>query len=428
VVPTPTPTITPTPTLTFTPTPERVVESQIDAPGSTNRIAYVNRDNQIFTVKPDGSDPVLITPPRPPLIPGQPDFFYTWPGWSPDSQRIVFSVAISPTGGGAPYLLMEATVDGSRANFPNLLFQNEPGTNTIVSGGPHYALWSPDSKKVSAIVSTSQGQAIILSDTVERSTLPLVLGAPLYLGWSPDSEQILIHAGESLLLFEAPFTSDGGETLAGSSPRYLTPQFAPNDNRAAYVVDSEDGATLNIQDASGRERIEIVEVGALLFFRWSPSGEQLAMIKGDPLADAASIWLAAADGSSEEEILEGRYRMIMWSPDGSKLLLALVDEDDPAKLHWSVINVQSREITELVSFTPSNEILQFHFFFDQYSSSHTFWSPDSQSLVFTGEFHDSSILTAMGPIGRDAIWTVDVSGTQAPTLVAEGKMAFWSPD
>ncbi len=152
------------------------------------------------------------------------------------------------------------------------------------------------------------------------------------------------------------------------------------------------------------------------------------MIKGNPLADVASVWLAAADGSSEEEILEGRYRMIMWSPDGAKLLLALADEEDPFKLHWSVMNVESREITELVSFTPSNEILQFHFFFDQYSSSHTFWSPDSQSLVFTGDLHESSIPTAAGPFEGDVIWTIDVSGTQAPTQVAEGRMAFWSPN
>ena len=119
--------------------------------------------------------------------------------------------------------------------------------------------------------------------------------------------------------------------------------------------------------------------------------------------------------------------MFMLSPDGENLLLSAVDKLQPFRAHWSVIDVNTGKITQLATFTPTLSLQQMILFFDQYSASHTFWSPNSQSMVFAGVLHgpipDEG--TGAGPIER--IWVVDVDGDTQPRAIADGSFAFWSP-
>ena len=203
----PPPTVTPAPSATpestpepeptpipFVPTPppaplsqaERtpVMESTGDA---TNRIVYVSPDSQIYTIKPDGSSQILISPERGTFGQGTQVPGYTWPGWSPDGSSILFSAALPQLLSDSPYVLLATASDGSRTDAPDVLYQNEPGTGLIVAGGPHYSVWSPDSQKVASIVSRPDGLAVILADTVTQRAFPIVPGAPLYMDWSLDS-------------------------------------------------------------------------------------------------------------------------------------------------------------------------------------------------------------------------------------------------
>ena len=56
-------------------------------------------------------------------------------------------------------------------------------------------------------------------------------------------------------------------------------------------------------------------------------------------------------------------------------------------------------------------------FFDQYSLSLSFWSPDSRYLVVTKENDNNTDGT---------VWIVDTTGQEAPRQVGEGTLAVWS--
>lgn len=68
-----------------------------------------------------------------------------------------------------------------------------------------------------------------------------------------------------------------------------------------------------------------------------------------------------------------------------------------------------------------------HVFFDQYISSHSFWSPDGGSIVFAGDLIGS--FSGRGDEERDidTVWVVNTAGEPKPIAIAEGLMAFWSP-
>ena len=419
--PTPEPTKTPAPLAQASRTP--VIDNIGD---TTNRIVFVSPDLQIYTVKPDGSSQIRISPSRGTfgqgtLVPG-----YTWPGWSPDGSSILYSATLPAAISTSPYVLLATAADGSSTDSPDVLYQNEPGTGLIVAGGPHYGVWSPDSKKVASIVSTPNGLSVILADTENERVFQLVPGAPLYLSWSPDSSQLLVHVGDRLLRFDAPFTAVSA-ALDGGSNRYFAPTYAPNDSRAAFLVDDEDGTMLFVQDQDAGTLTPLTEIEVVGWFRWAPDGESLAVLKGNPFANESTIWRIAADGSSEELLASGRYLMLMWSPDGKKMLLAQRSAEISSRFVWSVMDLATREINDLIEFTPSGEIEQLHLFFDQYSASHTFWSPDSSSIVFTGLLHEPLSRLEDRTRGDDTVWVVKVDGSEPPRAVGDGFLAFWSP-
>ncbi|MCH7734692.1 MAG: hypothetical protein IH961_05705, partial [Chloroflexi bacterium] len=171
----------------------------------------------------------------------------------------------------------------------------------------------------------------------------------------------------------------------------------------------------------------LTDIDAVGWFRWAPDGESLAVLKGNPLANESTIWRIAADGSSEELLASGRYLMLMWSPDGKKMLLAQRSGEITSRFLWSVMDLATKEITDMIEFTPSGEIEQLHLFFDQYSASHTFWSPDSSSIVFTGLLHEPLSRQEDRARGDDTVWVVKVDGSEPPRAVADGFLAFWSP-
>ncbi len=423
----PTSTLTPGPATTPAPLQQASRTPVIDNIGdTTNRIVYVSPDSQIYTIKPDGSSQIRITPARGTFTQGAQVPGYTWPGWSPDGTSILYSAALPAEISPSPYVLLATAADGSSTESPDVLYQNEPGTGLIVAGGPHYGVWSPDSEKVASIVSTPNGLAVIMADTANQRAFSIVPGAPLYIGWSPDSSQLLVHVGDRLLRFDAPFTAVSA-ALDGGSTRYFAPTYAPNDSRAAFLVDGEDGTTLFVQDQDAGTLTPLTDIDAVGWFRWSPDGESLAVLKGSPFANESTVWQIAADGSSEELLATGRYLMLMWSPDGKKMLLAQRSDEITSRFQWSVMDVATREIMEVIEFTPSGEIEQLHLFFDQYSASHTFWSPDSSSIVFTGLLHEPLPRQEDRTRASDTVWVVKVDGSEPPRAVADGFLAFWSP-
>lgn len=424
---TPTRVLGPTPTQAPSPTPE---PRRLSMPAPPGRIAFVSPDNQIYTVAPDGSSLTRVSPVRRDPSPDVPVPSYTWPVWSPDSKNLLYS-AILPTGGPnrVRFVLMNTQADGSTANYPTTIFESPPASALVGAGTPHYALWSPNGEQIAMIVGIGPGLSVVVADPAQGGGgREMVPGAPVYIAWSPDSARLLIHLQDQLLRFDFPFFGPP-VPLKGGVLAYLTPSFAPDDARSAFLVQSGSERSLNVLDADGAEMIAITDIPAAAAFRWSPDGESLAVLKSSDrspsLYDELSI--VAANGSSERFIASGGFVALQWSPDGSKILLASLQTSDGPSLRWSIVDVESGDISRLADFAPTVELAFVHNYFDQFAASHRFWSPDSRWVVLTGALLDPGPAEADADRGQETIWIVDTNGEEYPFAVGDGYLAFWSP-
>ena len=142
-----------------------------------------------------------------------------------------------------------------------------------------------------------------------------------------------------------------------------------------------------------------------MFF--SPDGKRIALLT--PLQEAKSA--VVLPGGDEIESTGPRRRSGPRRWGGGRLR--------SVPYQWWIHDRASGETTALASLRMPGALAQLMMYFDQFSPSHAFWSPDSRYLV-----------TASRPSGRGAtaqIWVVDTEENEPPVAVAEGRFAVWSP-
>ena len=122
--PTTTPSAGPVPAATFTasPTATPTVRSETRRTG-ISQIAFVGLEGQIYIVDPDGSNPRRISPET---------GFFTWPKWSPDASRLLFSGVVEDEGGN-----LRISLFAFRAASGSLreLYVGEPGVVGLLAEG-----------------------------------------------------------------------------------------------------------------------------------------------------------------------------------------------------------------------------------------------------------------------------------------------------
>ncbi|HCI86561.1 MAG TPA: hypothetical protein DHV68_06920 [Dehalococcoidia bacterium] len=100
---------------------------------------------------------------------------------------------------------------------------------------------------------------------------------------------------------------------------------------------------------------------------------------------------------------------------------------------WYVIDVESGEVTPLVTQVAYDQFLFVQVFFDQYVESHNIWSPDSTKILISGAFLDmDAVIKPDGSIVLPdefdtRIWVIDITGESEPLSVGTGTVASWSP-
>ena len=427
--PTSIPAVTAEPTTTPVSIPTIVPISSVSIVADViDRIVFVSPDSQIYTIRGDGTDRIRMSPDRARLpqdgqFPG-----YTWPGWSPDGSKILYSAAMPVALSSSPYLLMTTDSDGTSAEIPQVIYENEPGSGNVVAGGPHYSLWSPDGEKVAFISGTAEGLTVFVANIVTQQTVEVVPGAPVYMDWSHDSKELVVHNGNRLLTYKDPFGLGPSSALDGGSIRYFAPDYAPDDDRLLFLVDTIDGAALHMSNPANGILERVADAGAAAWFKWSPDGSLIMLLRGSlDVNGESSISIIDPVTRNEEFVARGDYLLSMWSPDGRQLLLARRNTDNTRLMLWSIYDRDTNLISDLVEFEPSGELRMMHVFFDQYIASHSFWSPDGESIVFAGDLIDP--LSGPGDEERDidTVWVVNTAGEPKPIAIAEGFMAFWSP-
>jgi TolB protein len=386
-------------------------------PPGVNLIAYVGADDEIRTIRPDGSSDVRISPEG---------GIFTWPTWSPDGRRIAFS-GTARDSSGAPTLGLY--IHQFLGKQTRLIYTNEPGTGPILDGLPHYHLWAPDGSHLAFMASSYAGLTLFLDSLKPQGVSePVVRRAPLYAAWSADSSALLVHGGLDHFVVEM----SGGATIKSlgiQSASYRTPDWSPFGNRMAFVSEEGTGkARLYIADVASGNRTLVEEVAQYAAFLWSPNGKLLAVAHSELPGGFVygSVSLFSEDGSRHPLEIQGDVIAFFWSPNSAKLAYVTLTEQG-SLLRLMVADVADGSRWPLVEFLPTLDQLSMLQFFDQFAHSHSLWSPDSQSLVFSGELGGEA---ASASLGRQEVPHVFVVGAERGSVVepiAEGYLAFWSP-
>ena len=397
-----------------------------------DRIVYVGLDAQIRTIEPDGSDERVISP-------GAADGFYTWPTWSPDASRLVFS-GVHRDNVRGPVISLYAY--DFAADLASEIYAAEPGiTGVLAQGVLHYPMWSPDGTQVAFVAITSRGLTLFIDDPRDSAEAQYVMDeGPLWMSWSPDSKHLLVHRGAEHFLVS---TLDGVEIerLDIRPARYRVPAWRPSDQAVTFAtVGSTSDVALVAAEIAGTAlgaQQTIVDVSENPAFLWSPDARFLAVVdsfrimvyQGGVILVYSELTVLSEDEGTPPVVINDDVVAYFWSPDGTKLAYAVLS-DIRGALRWMLLDMADGSSRPLVDFIPSRDQLTMFEFFDQYAYSHSLWSPDGRSLVFAGTLNvPASTASASISSSRQEshIVVLDVGPTPSAQVIADGILGFWSP-
>jgi TolB protein len=397
-----------------------------------NRIAFINRDGQLQTIAPDGSDGRTLTDAA---------RIFQFPAWSPDGRWLAVIGANSQNA--ALYTLMDQDI--ATDNGLQELYQSD-------ADKPFYLYWSPDSRQISFLALHQEGIALYLAQIGQALSARMVTtGQPLYWDWNPAGDQLLVHSGghDGRL---AVIDSNGRDEAAGMGhPGFFqAPGISSSGRYRAYAeVDPNGSRALVVENNKGGERIAIPHLGQVAM-SWSPQADKLAYTS--PLISAPAFFgplrvLDVTTGTSQV-LSTDLVLAFFWSPDGERIAFLTLNQlpimEDEAEAAASFVRpVADRSLsayqiepeavlldlwvvdvngsatgaaaTHLKTFRPTRLfLLNFLPFFDQYGLSHQIWSPQSDSLVI--------------PVmenGQGSVHVVPLDGRNSISI-ADGMIAFWS--
>ncbi len=365
------------------------------SPGGGERLVVVNGEGNIFTLDPDGSNPIQLTDKGPTAR-------YFQPVWSPVSDRLVWGEA-----SGAGFGVGSSAGDGSD---PNLV---------PTSSLPFYLSWSPDGSQVGILYGGVQGVVLEVVDMESYTASPIGSGTPFYFSWDPQSTNMAVHVGAND--FGTIAVGEQLIDLGGTAAVYQAPYWTP----AGIVHFGEEGLSL-VDPVGDADRLLATLAGEPVIFVANPQGTKVAVEsfvaqEGDgstvalvPAAEIASNAVSVLDMTTGEVdvALEETSVGYFWSPDGeSLLLLRLLGESGEVEVSVWKAGETSLLATMTLPISYFREVLPF---FNQYAQSLRLWSPDSSTLALPGTIGTES-----------GIWVLSTDGSE-PTLVSDGEWVSWS--
>ena len=396
-----------------------------------NLIAYISGEGDLYTIQPDGngkrkvaSGELLQTIAFSPRSIKNGRDFYSWPSWSPDGSRIACFHAITEEDG-----QMNGFYIFDVASSQVLHSYKAPGIQPI------YAYWAPNSKQLAILLGGTGAMSLGLWPTTDgKQPKPLAQGIPFYFDWRADAQMLLTHAGgdaeakdgHSVSLLDV---TNGKRTVVSHSPSAFGPPSWSHDGKwLAYgdTTKDQEKTALMIAAPDGATPKSFGTFAARITLEWSPTQPILAVASsafpGDPLIENLQL-VDIATGKSRQ-LVKGNLAAYFWSPDGKRILYA-TRKPNSLLWMWSVVDVEDGKIHEVADFIPSRPMLLVFQYFDQYSLSHRLWSPDSKQFVFSGsagaDIHPA--VAAQNP----SVYVVDVKDKASPQVLADGHIAFWSP-
>ena len=312
------------------------------------------KGNELWTIGTDASNPMRLV-----SLPGEPN----WMAWSPDGQRMRFSIGVS-NGGSS---LWEMRQDGSNLHrmFPN------------VSPDDHECCgeWTPDGRYF-IFTANRQGLGSLWALREPGFSLRRAPRGPYQLvaGWpgnlmgacvSTDGNSVLFYSGRNRSQIQR-FDTKTNRLTPLSPEGFSEPEYSADGHWLVYV-DVNNGSVWKA-NAETSEKVQLSLAGfSPSFPRWSPDGKMLAVTASDHGA-AATAYLMPAMGGAPQPILPGPLQVSDpdWAPDGKTLVVvhAVPGQEKDTALFMVDFGTRAEKMV------PESEG---HFF--------PHWSPDGQRLA-----------------------------------------------
>ncbi|MDA0771141.1 MAG: hypothetical protein O2821_13120 [Chloroflexi bacterium] len=352
---------------------------------------------------------------------------FTWPTWSPDGRSVAVSrYGAGENGHGGLRICLTDPIGESLTE----IYANQPGTDAIAHETPHYAMWSPDSENLAFVSQVLRGglTLFVRGTITDGAPKELLSGGPLFASWSPDSKFILVHSG----LLHYLMRSDDLEPaqIPVVSGQYMAPSWSPIGSQMAFcgeLNDTQQGLLVASTDGEGAHMVSEVDGSAT--FGWHPAGRHIGLAKDLDMGSGfyGGLWLVDTEEETEEQILTDRFLSFFWSPDGAYVAYITPSLEGEGSIRWGILNVNTKEKHYLVDFQPTREQLNIFMFFDQYGQSHSPWSHDSRSLIFAGRLGPQAVRTSLPDSRMSQIFTLSITPDSKPTPIGPGALGAWCP-
>jgi TolB protein len=228
--------------------------------------------------------------------------------------------------------------------------------------------------------------------------------------WAPDGRRFAymeLGQGKGQLFIQDVATGKRAAVGASGQALDFTPAFSPDAKTLAFSRANDEGTdiyTLNIKDHCCLQRLTVGRFSDNLSPTYSPDGQRIAFVS--TRAGQPQVYVMAADGTDEQLFAPFDYGVTGasyapdWSPDGQSVAF---HRDVGGTYQVFVLDVRTRAVRQLTSIGRNEDPT---------------WAPDGRHMAFVS-----------ARAGYRQLWIIDVETGRIRPLVEQSgaRLPAWSP-